>query len=55
MADDVYVAVGDNHSCARNCLTNSIQRKIRLLQPFEPLDYVSMDILGPLPKTKSGS
>lgn len=41
-------------SCARETIVQQ-KRKLRLFIPTGPLYFVSIDILGPFPKTKSGN
>jgi transposase InsO family protein len=56
MAIDVQQFVQNCASCARKRLTT--QRRtahIKLFPPSEPLEFVAMDILGPLPETKRGN
>lgn len=53
IANKVYATVRDFWSCALNRQTKKIRQKLRLLSPSRPLEYAAMNILGPLPKTKS--
>ena len=55
MSVDIHNVVEDCDSCARN--RSKDQRNIypmKLFPATKPLEYVAMDILGPLPKTKHG-
>jgi hypothetical protein len=56
MAKDIYQFVANCPSCAksrlkRNCRTNYL----KLFPPSQPLVFISLDILGPLPVTQSGN
>lgn len=53
--NDLYVTVRNCQFCARNRCTNKIQRDVRLSQPSDTLEFVAVDIFGPLPKTESGN
>lgn len=55
MANDVYVTVHDFQSCTRNSCTGKSQLKLRLLSPTGSLEFVAINILGPLTKTKTGN
>jgi hypothetical protein len=55
MAIDIHYFVQNCASCARTRLLT--QRKttyLKLFPPPAPLEFVAMDILGPLPETKVG-
>lgn len=55
MVNDVFYTVLDCQSCAkaRGTLTKS-QKNFQFFPANGPFKFVAMDILGPLPKTKSG-
>lgn len=55
VANDAYATVDDCTSCARNRHIAKTQRKLRLFSATEPLEFVAIDILGPLPKTANGN
>ena len=55
MSVDIHNVVEDCDTCARN--RSKDQRNVypmKLFPASKPLEYVAMDILGPLPKTKHG-
>jgi hypothetical protein len=56
MAEDVYETFRQSYACARNRISE--RRHTNFLQIFPakwPLESVSIDILGPLPRTKHGN
>lgn len=55
MANDVYRTVCDCHWCAEKRGTTKRKRKMRLFTPNEPLQFVAINILGPLPKKETGN
>ena len=56
MANDVYETVQRCESCAATRGTQYTKQKhLRLFPANGPLEFVAMDILGPLPKTKQGN
>lgn len=56
MASDVYQVVQDCCSCAANRGTiHRHQKKLQLFPAAGPLESISMDLLGPLPKTLHGN
>lgn len=55
IANDVYATVRDCQYCTRNYRTNRKQSKLRQFSPNSLLEFVAIDILGPLPNTKSGN
>lgn len=56
MAADTATTVRECVSCSKNRIRLIKQvNPMRLFPPSEPLESVAMDILGPLPKSKSGS
>lgn len=52
VAPDVYDTVRNCSQCTRMCLKIEHQRELELFQPAGPFEFVALDILGPLPKTK---
>ncbi|CAN8075930.1 unnamed protein product [Agarophyton chilense] len=55
MADDVYTFVGQCQSCVRTRGGIRKHRKnLKLFPAAGPLEFVAIDLLGPLPKTKKG-
>lgn len=52
MNNDAYTTVVDCQSCAMQSLRACHQKLLRLFVAIEPLEFLTMDILGP-PKTKS--
>lgn len=56
MANDVYQVVKESNSCARMRGTrHAHQKHLRLFPANGPLEFVAMDLLGPLPKTTKGN
>jgi Integrase core domain len=56
MASDVYEAVSNCDACAKNRIIEKAKTNPLKLFPAEgPLEFVAMDILGPLPRTKHGN
>lgn len=55
MAYDVDTAVKDRLSCARHSHNKYKQCRIRRLPSSGPIEYLAMNVLGPLLKTKSGN
>ena len=56
MANDVHATVRDCESCAKTRGTQyKHQRKMKMFPASGPLEFVAMDILGPLPKTDGGN
>lgn len=55
MANDVYNAVDQCSSCARNRNRNQHKQPLQLFSPTQPLHFVAMNILCPLPKTTNGN
>jgi hypothetical protein len=56
MAIDIYQFVANCPSCAKSRLkTNRRTNCLKLSPPSQPLVFISLDILGPLPVTKSGN
>lgn len=53
MANDACSTVRDCQSCAKNRHTNNRQRKMCLFSLAGPPEFVAIDLLGPLPKTKA--
>ena len=56
MANDAFSTVRNCASCAaaRRALVRH-QKDLKLFPAAEPLDFVAMDLLGPLPKTAHGN
>lgn len=54
MANDVYEAVREYGECVQNKLSEKCQRHLQLLPACDHLQFVTMPILGPLPKTLDG-
>lgn len=52
MANDVAEIINQCQSCARNRGHVKLQRQLQLFPASGPLEFVALDILGPLPKTK---
>ena len=56
MANDIFQAVRDCRSCARVRGTTYKHRRFLRLFPAEyPLQFIAIDLLGPLPKSKRGN
>jgi hypothetical protein len=56
MAEDIYQFVANCPSCAKSRLKrNRRTNYLKLLPPSQPLEFIYLDILGPLPVTKSGN
>jgi hypothetical protein len=56
MAQDVAETVRECATCAKNIIKERARTSfLKLFPASEPLEYVSMDILGPLPKTQHGN
>jgi hypothetical protein len=57
MAKDIYKFVSNCPSCAKSRPKNKSRRRNyhKLFPPSQPLEFPSLDILGPLPVTKSGN
>lgn len=55
MANDVYATVYACKSCARNNPRYKRQRPLQVFPPSESLDFIAMDILDPLPRTRNGN
>lgn len=51
IADNVYATVKDCLFCAQNRQTTRWQRKLRLFFPAGSLEFLAIDILGPLQQT----
>lgn len=54
MANDVYITVCDCHSSAQSAMHDKRQRQLKLFFQEGPLEYIGMDILRHLPKTRKG-
>ena len=55
MTVDIHQWVDRCDACARNRIKEQKHvYKMKLFPPSKPLEYVAMDILGPLPRTKTG-
>lgn len=55
MTVDIHQWVDRCDACARNRIKGQKNvYKMKLFPPSKPLEYVAMDILGPLPRTKAG-
>ena len=56
MAAEIYETVKECHSCAavRGILTKH-QKYLKLFPAAGPLQFVAIDLLGPLPKSKKGN
>lgn len=54
MANDVYTTVAQCASCVKNGSRHRDIRRLQLFLASGPLDFVAMDILGIIPKTKQG-
>jgi hypothetical protein len=56
MAKDIYLFVANCPSCAKSRLKrNHRTNYLKLFPPSQPLEFISLDILDPLPVTKSGN
>lgn len=55
MANDVYTYVEKCPSCRKRRQHPTHQQLLQLFSPERPLEFVVMNILGPLPKTKTGN
>jgi hypothetical protein len=56
LAKDIYQFVANCPSCAKSRLKrNRRTNYLKLFPPSKPLEFISLDILGPLPVTKSGN
>lgn len=55
MANDVYRTVKDCCECAQNKPLNKQRRLIQLFPASDPLEFVEIHTLGPLPKTLHGN
>lgn len=53
MANDVYATAGDCRFCAQNRAHD--KRQLELLFLEQPLEYIDMNIVGPLLERKQGS
>lgn len=54
MASNVYKIVSNCRSCAKTSTTFKHKRHLQLFFSTEPLEFVTMDILGPVHKTIKG-
>lgn len=55
MVSDVQKSVRDCKSCERNRQKRKQQRKVQLFPATEAADFITINILGTLLKTKSGN
>lgn len=55
MVNDMHRTTKDCELCASNQQTKKQQQKGRLFPAAEPLEFITIDILRPLPKTNSGN
>lgn len=55
MANDVYATVRHWHSCTKSQIHGKRQPQLKLFYSDRSLYYVSMDILGLLPRTNKGA
>jgi hypothetical protein len=56
IAKDIYQFVANGPSCAKSSLKrNRRTNYLKLFSPSQPLEFISLDILGPLLVTKSGN
>jgi hypothetical protein len=56
MAKDIYQFVANCPSCAKSRLKrNRRTNYLKLFPPSQPLEFISLDIVGPLPVTKFGN
>lgn len=55
MADDVYFTMADPQSCAAQGTKARHKESLRLFPSAVLLEFMAIDILGPLPATKSGN
>jgi Integrase core domain/Integrase zinc binding domain len=56
MGKDINQFVANCPSCAKSRLKRNRRTKyLKLFPPSQPLEFISLDILGPLPVTKSGN
>lgn len=55
MANDVYIYVKRYQTCRKHRKNPTNQRLMQLFLREGQLEFVSMDILGPLPNTKTGN
>lgn len=53
MANDVYQTVENCATCARYCRRAKIKGHLELFHAWGPLEFIAMDILGPLMQTKN--
>ena len=54
-ATDVYVLVERCPECRKNRPSAKHQRELKLFPAAGPLEFIAMDILGPLPRSKKGN
>lgn len=55
MANDVHDPHGDCHSCVQNQAYGMEEKQLNFIFLVRTPEYVGVDILGPLTKTKKGS
>lgn len=55
MANDVYTTGSNCSACARNRVELKLKRRIQLFPASGPLEFIAIDILGPLPRTVNGN
>lgn len=55
MVNDVYRTVRCCGKCVRNKASEKRRRALKLFPESAPLEFVTRDILGPLPKTSKGN
>lgn len=55
MAQDVYHTVSGCHSCAKNGTLLKNKLHLQLFPATGPLEFVALDLLGPLPRTNKGN
>lgn len=55
MTNDIYTTVCKCRFCAQNPVHSKKQRQLKLFFPVGPLEYVGVDALEPLRKTKEGN
>lgn len=54
MANDVYNTISNCKSCVRNRSYAKQRRHIYLFPATGPLEFLAVDMLGPLPETRKG-
>lgn len=55
MPSDIYTTVRGRRECATNRAGPESKRHLTMFHANGPLEFVTMDGLGPLPKTKTGT